>query len=73
MSQLELNQDGKSWYLNELTCSVLGIAEKHPFVCDQELQLIRSVLPDCDVQRVQWRLESGHSCGFTVNPIQANA
>jgi DeoR family suf operon transcriptional repressor len=57
-----------SWILSEYHCSVMRIAEKFPCVCDQELQLIRHTFPDCTVERVHWRLERGHSCGFRLIP-----
>ncbi|MEB3354146.1 MAG: iron-sulfur cluster biosynthesis transcriptional regulator SufR [Cyanobacteriota bacterium] len=61
--------DGHSWLISEFHCSVMRIAEQFPCVCDQELQLIRSTFPDCLVDRVHWRLEEGHSCGFRLQPI----
>ena len=67
LSELNLSSDGSSWYLNAFHCSIISIAEEHPIVCDQELQLIRSIFPDCEINRVQWRLENGHSCGFQVH------
>ena len=60
--------DGKAWLFSEFHCSVMRIAERFPCVCDQELQLIRSTFPDCQVERVHWRLEQGHSCGFRLRP-----
>jgi DeoR family suf operon transcriptional repressor len=56
------------WILSEFHCSVMRIAQQFPCVCDQELQLIRHTFPDCSVERVHWRLEEGHSCGFRVIP-----
>jgi len=56
----------KAWVISEFHCSVIRIAEQFPCVCDQELQLIRHTFPDCQVERVQWRLEKGHSCGFRL-------
>ena len=70
MTELNIAKDGSGWYLSAIHCSIRNIAEKYPLVCDQELQLIRNTFPDCDVQRVQWRLEKGHSCGFHITPIQ---
>ncbi len=70
LSDFKLASDQLSWYLNEFTCSINVIAEKYPFVCDQELDLIRITFPDCIVQRVQWRLEVGHSCGYKITPIK---
>ncbi len=62
-------EDGsESWYLNAFHCSIRGIAEQFPVVCDQELQLIRYIFPDCLVERVKWRVETGQSCGFKITP-----
>lgn len=64
----ECSSDSNGWVLREFHCSVMRIAEQFPCVCDQELQLIRHTFPDCSVERVHWRLESGHSCGFRLTP-----
>ncbi len=61
-------EDGVSWYLNEFHCSIKGIAEQYPIVCEHELKLIRHTFSDCSVERVKWRIESGHSCGFLITP-----
>ena len=61
-------EDGRGWCISEFHCSVQRIAEEFPAICDQELQLIRLTFPDCQVERVHWRLESGHSCGFQIVP-----
>ncbi len=63
-----LNDGSASWILNAFHCSIRSIAEKYPIICDQELDLIRSIFDDCHVMRVKWRLESGHSCGFQITP-----
>lgn len=55
-----------AWILSEFHCSVMRIAEEFPVVCDQELQLIRHTFPDCQVERVHWRLDEGHFCGFRL-------
>lgn len=56
------------WLISEFHCSVMRIAEQFPCICDQELQLLRLTFPDCLVERVHWRLEQGHSCGFRLVP-----
>lgn len=61
--------EGQGWLMREFHCSVIRIAEQFPCVCDQELRLIRETFPDCQVDRVQWRLEKGHSCGFRLRPF----
>lgn len=58
----------KAWMIREHHCSVMRIAEEFPQVCDQELQLLRLTFPDCQIERVHWRLQEGHSCGFRLEP-----
>jgi DeoR family suf operon transcriptional repressor len=60
-----------AWLISEFHCSVMRIAEQYPVVCDQELRLIRHTFPDCAVERVHWRLEGGHSCGFRLAPLES--
>lgn len=64
----DTSENPGGWVLSEYHCSVMRIAEQFPCVCDQELQLIRHTFPDCSVERVRWRLEKGHSCGFRLIP-----
>lgn len=74
----ELDRDpgdpaAEAWVISEFHCSVMRIAEEFPMVCDQELQLIGQTFPDCQVERVHWRLQEGHSCGFRLRPLAAAA
>ena len=62
-----------AWLLSEFHCSVMRIAQEFPVLCDQELQLLRHTFPDCRVERVHWRLEKGHSCGFRIAPLRCGA
>lgn len=59
------------WVISDSHCSIIRIAEEFPVICDQELQLIRHIFPDCRVDRVHWRLKEGHSCGFRLSPLDA--
>ena len=63
----------RGWILSEFHCSVMRLAEEFPMICDQELQLIRHTFPDCQVERVHWRLEEGHFCGFRLVSATATA
>ncbi len=72
MAEFHSGKDDVTWFLNTFHCAITAVAEKFPVVCDQELQLIRFTFPDCNVQRVQWRFEYGHSCGFEITPSQSN-
>ena len=68
-SELNISKNGSSWYLNAFDCSISTIAEKYPVVCDQELDLLRNVFPDCVIQRIHWRFDDKHSCGFEISQI----
>tara|TARA_Y100001968_G_scaffold313279_1_gene337303 strand:- start:372 stop:1028 length:657 start_codon:yes stop_codon:yes gene_type:complete len=74
MSEIHpLKEGSSSWILNGFHCAINNIAEKYPVVCELELELIRSIFEDCEVMRIQWRIESGHSCGFQITPNKACA
>lgn len=64
-------EQGGAWVISEFHCSVIRIAEQFPMLCDQELALISHTFPDCRIERVHWRLEKGHSCGFRLSPAGA--
>ena len=64
------DNNSKSWLLNALHCSIKGIAENYPIVCDQELDLIRKLFPDCKVERIQWSIEGAQSCAYEIIPMQ---
>ncbi|KKZ13364.1 MAG: ArsR family transcriptional regulator [Candidatus Synechococcus spongiarum SP3] len=59
-------QDQRGWLLTAFHCSVARIAEQFPVICSQELQLYRSIFPDCHVERIHWIQEGDHYCGFRV-------
>ena len=57
-----------AWLLQEYHCSVSRVAEAFPVICDQELQLMRRTFPDCSVERMHWKLNGDHTCGFRLEP-----
>jgi DeoR family suf operon transcriptional repressor len=69
VAELRPDPEADAWLIHEYHCSVMRIAEEFPVVCDQELQLIRRTFPDCHIERIHWRLEEGHSCGFRLTPL----
>jgi DeoR family suf operon transcriptional repressor len=72
VSECHPEPDGPSWCMSEFHCSVSRLAEQFPILCDQELHQMRHTFPDCLVERVHWRLEGGHSCGFRITPREAS-
>ncbi|NBP99395.1 MAG: hypothetical protein EBU51_07585, partial [Synechococcaceae bacterium WB6_3A_227] len=69
VADCEAEPGGPNWMLQEYHCSVSRVAEAFPVICDQELQLMRKTFPDCAVERVHWKLEGGHACGFRLQPL----
>jgi DeoR family suf operon transcriptional repressor len=67
----DCRQDPESpaWLLQEYHCSVSRVAEAFPLICDQELQVMRRTFPDCSVERVHWKLDGDHTCGFRLTPL----
>ena len=63
------HNDPSSCFLNALDCSIKPIVDRFLILCDQELELIRNVFPDCDVKGVQGRMETGKTCGFKITAI----
>jgi len=37
-------------------------------VCDHELELFATALPDCTVERTHWIVDGQHQCGYLVRP-----
>ncbi len=67
-SELKKATNGKGWQIIEYSCSIKKIAEAYPTFCEEELDLIRQIFPECKVERKQWCIEDGHCCGFLISP-----
>jgi predicted ArsR family transcriptional regulator len=53
--------------LVEHNCAVHHLAERHPAVCSQELELFRTVLgPDVEVTRVSHAMSGDSSCAYCI-------
>ncbi len=70
LADYKKDSKGQGWYINAFHCSISKIAEDHPFICDQELEIIRLSFPDCTVSRIEWRINGGHTCGFHILPYK---
>ncbi len=68
-SELKKAPDSAGWQVIEYNCSIRQIAEAYPVFCDQELEMIRKIFPECKVDRRQWCIENDHYCGFLITPL----
>jgi DeoR family suf operon transcriptional repressor len=51
----------------EHNCAILAVATKYGAACGTELEFIREVLPDAQVERVAHLLAGGHVCAYEVS------
>jgi DeoR family suf operon transcriptional repressor len=58
----------KGFVVTEHTCAIAAVAETFPRVCDHELELFATALPDCTVERTHWIVDGEHQCGYLVRP-----
>lgn len=52
--------------ITEHNCAISNVAESFPGVCDHELEMFASVLPDCKVERTYWMINGEHRCGYLI-------
>lgn len=52
----------------EHNCAIFGIARKYGQACSSELEFIRSVLPEADVERVSHIVSGERHCAYLVVP-----
>jgi DeoR family suf operon transcriptional repressor len=66
MAECQALPDG--FMVTEHTCAIAAVAENFPRVCDHELELFATALPDCTVERTHWIVDGQHQCGYLVRP-----
>jgi DeoR family suf operon transcriptional repressor len=66
MAECQALPDG--FMVTEHTCAIAAVAETFPRVCDHELELFATALPDCTVERTHWIVDGQHQCGYLVRP-----
>ena len=64
---IETTDEGNSRFiLTEHNCAISSVAESFPSVCEHELEMFATVLPDCIVERTHWLIDGEHRCGYLV-------
>ncbi|MBI2705973.1 MAG: ArsR family transcriptional regulator [Actinobacteria bacterium] len=52
--------------ITEHNCAILSVAKQHPNACTSEIEFIRTVLPDADVERVAHIVSGQHHCAYLI-------
>lgn len=58
--------DADTFWLREHNCAVHDIAAEHAAACGSELNFIRAVLPDAEVQREQHMMSGELACAYRI-------
>jgi predicted ArsR family transcriptional regulator len=68
LAEVKPGDDGEQ-ILVEHNCAIHRVAERHPAVCAQELELFRRALgPDVDVSRVAHTMGGDACCAYRIRP-----
>ncbi len=59
---------GDRFLITEHNCAISNVAASFPGVCDHELEMFATVLPDCTVERTFWMINGEHRCGYLIKP-----
>jgi len=60
------SRPGEKYIFTEYNCAIAHIAKGFPIVCDHELEMFATVLPDCQVTRTHWLVNGEHRCGYLI-------
>ena len=67
LASVEPMDDG-SFRIVEHNCAILAVATKYGTACGTELEFIREVLPEADVDRVAHMMAGEHICRYEIAP-----
>lgn len=57
-----------SFLIVEHNCAILGIALRYGQACGTELEFIRTVLPEANVERIAHMVQGASNCSYRINP-----
>ncbi|MFW6358951.1 MAG: iron-sulfur cluster biosynthesis transcriptional regulator SufR [Chroococcales cyanobacterium] len=66
LHNIDDNDNKEKFILVEHHCAISDVAESYPRVCDHELEMFASILPDARVERTQWINNGQHHCGYLI-------
>ena len=58
--------DDTTFRITEHNCAVLGVAARYGQACSSELDFLREVLPEADVQRTSHMMAGAHRCAYLI-------
>jgi DeoR family transcriptional regulator, suf operon transcriptional repressor len=67
LTRVEPLDDG-GFLLVEGNCAVLDVAQRYGGACSSEIDFLRQVLPDAEVQRVSHIVRGDRTCAYRIHP-----
>jgi predicted ArsR family transcriptional regulator len=58
-----------SFLIIEHNCAILGIALRYGQACGTELDFIRTVLPEANIERITHMVQGASNCSYRINPV----
>jgi len=59
---------GDGYRVVEHNCAILSVAQQYGQACTSEIDFIRTVLPEADVERVSHIVDGAHHCAYEITP-----
>ena len=66
MATWEQLDDG-SYVVAEQNCAIASVAREHPAACRSEIDFIRAVFPDADVERTSHMVAGDVRCAYSIS------
>jgi DeoR family transcriptional regulator, suf operon transcriptional repressor len=59
---------GRGYRIVEHNCAILSVAQRYGQACTSEIDFIRTVLPEANVERVSHIIDGAHHCAYEITP-----
>ena len=56
--------------VTEHNCAILSVAQHHPQACSSEIEFLRAVLPEAEVERTTHMASGAHSCTYEIRRVR---
>lgn len=71
LADVSANDDG-SYTITEHNCAIFSVAQRYGQACGSELDFIRAVLDDAEVERIAHMVAGAHHCSYLVRKRTAS-
>ena len=55
-----------TWLVTEHNCAIFGVAMRYGQACSSEIEFIRAVMPDAQVERISHMVAGEHHCSYRI-------